>query len=60
MLHNKMQYRKTFRYKIKMWFYRLTFRDIKAYAQIVLDFTFEIIIGILGFVLVFIIPAIFH
>ena len=52
--------RKSWSYKIKMWFYRLTFEDIKHAVKIVLGIAFEFIIVFLGFVLIFIFPALFH
>ena len=52
--------RNSLSYKIKMWYYRLTFRDIKHAVKIVLGFVFEFIMVFLGFVLIFLIPALFH
>ena len=52
--------RKSWSYKIKMWFYRLTFRDIKCAVKVVSEFIFEFIMVFLGFVLIFLIPALFH
>ena len=52
--------RNSLKYKIKMWFRCLTLRDIKRYIDIGLSLLFEILIGILGFILIFIIPALFH
>ena len=47
-------------YKIKMWYYRLTFRDIKHMIKIICSFAFEFVIALLGFILFFIFPALFH
>lgn len=52
--------RKSISYKINMWVYRLTFQDMKKAIKIVLSYLFEIIIALLGFVIIFIFPAIFH
>ena len=52
--------RKSFQYKIKMWFYRLTFRDIEKFMQICGKCVIEIVIMILSFVLIFIIPHFFY
>lgn len=52
--------RKSWSYKIKMWFYRLTFEDIKKTANIICSFVFEFVIALLGFILLFLIPALFH
>ena len=60
MKHYKISYRKTWQYKIKMWLYRITFRDIKNGSKIFFDFVIEIIMAILGFILLFIIPAFLH
>ena len=59
-MKNKREYRKTLQYKIKMWFYRLTFRDIEKWVKMGLVFLFEIIISIFGFLMLFILPAFFH
>lgn len=47
-------------YKIKMWYYRLTFRNVKNYLKMCGLFIFEFIMAFLGFILIFIFPAIFH
>ena len=47
-------------YKIKMWYYRLTFGDIKNILKKVSSFVFEFIIAFLGFILFFVFPALFH
>ena len=57
---NDKKIRNSLKYKIKMWFYRLTFRDVKKGIKIFYETVFEIIILILSFLLLFIIPAFFH
>ena len=52
--------RNSLSYKIKMLYYRLTFRDIKRALKTGCSFAFEFIIGLLGFILFFIFPALFH
>ena len=52
--------RNSLKYKIEMWFYRLTFRDIVHGMKEIFNFTFEIVIAILGFIFIFIIPALLH
>ena len=47
-------------YKIKMWYYRLTFEDVKCMLKMIISFIFKFIIAFLGFILLFILPAIFH
>jgi hypothetical protein len=47
-------------YKIKIWFYQLTFRDIKKVSKICVNFIFEILTVLLIFLFIFIIPAIFY
>ena len=55
----KAKYRNTIQYKIKMWFLHLTFGDIIKWTKIVVNFILEILITILGFIVVFILPAFF-
>lgn len=51
-----MKKRRSLKYKIKMWFYRLTFQDFK-----ILFITIgKIIITFIGFLFLFILPHIFH
>lgn len=52
--------RKSWSYKIKMYYYRLTFRDIKLFGRKIFSFMFDFIIAVLGFVLIFVLPALFH
>lgn len=60
MRKNDWKIRNSLKYKIKMWFYRLTFRDIAHVMKEIFNFTFEIVIAILGFIFIFIIPALLH
>ena len=55
----KAKYRNTIQYKIKMWFLHLTFKDIIKWIKTVVNFMLEILIAILGFIVVFILPAFF-
>lgn len=52
--------RKKVFYKIKTWFYQLTFRDVKKISKIFGNFIFEILTVLLIFLFIFIIPAIFY
>jgi hypothetical protein len=52
--------RKKVFYKIKKWFYQLTFRDVKNISKICGNFIFEILTVFLIFLFIFIIPAIFY
>ena len=52
--------RNSLSYKVKMWFYRLTCRDIKYIVKIIFSFMLEFIIIFLGFISIFILPAFFH
>lgn len=47
-------------YKMKLWLYRVTFWDIVLDVKKFCLFLFEIIITLLGFLLIFIGPHIFH
>lgn len=52
--------RQSINYKIKFWFYRLTFRDIKDFINKIFSFSFEFITGALMFLVLFIIAALFR
>lgn len=56
-MKNKIWYRKTLRYKIKMWFYRLTFRDVENTTKKFFLMLFEIVISGLGFLILFLLPV---
>lgn len=60
MRKNDWKIRNSLKYKIEMWFYRLTFRDVKQGIKIIFNFMFEIIIAILGFIFIFVIPTLLH
>ena len=47
-------------YKIDMWFYRLTFRDVKNACKKVGNIAFEFIIALIGLLMICIFPALFH
>jgi len=60
MWHYNKKIRNSFNYKIKMWFLKVTFRDIIKYCKILFSWINEfIIIGII-FILIFILPHFFH
>lgn len=52
--------RQSISYKIKFWFYRLTFRDVCTGARSILSFVIEFIMCALLFGLLFIAPAFLH
>lgn len=52
--------RKSLSYKINMWFYRLTFQDIKKVIINIILTILEILMFMLTLSLIFIIPALFH
>lgn len=52
--------RKSFDYRIKMWFYRLTFKDITKALFIILSNVGLFITGLVLFLSIFILPAFFH
>jgi hypothetical protein len=52
--------RKSFDYRIKMWFYRLTFKDVKKIIWIALDNISLFIAGLILFFSLFLLPAFFH
>jgi len=52
--------RNSLRYKIKMWFFRLTFQDIQKGIKISWGFIIEILTAIIGFIFLFIVPALLH
>lgn len=56
----KAKYRNTIQYKIKMWFLHLTFTDVIKWVKITIKIIFDILMAILGFIVVFILPAFFH
>lgn len=60
MLRRDYKIRNSIQYKIQMWFYRLTFRDVKHAAKNTQIIIGEIIIAILGIIMLFIFPALFH
>lgn len=49
--------RNSFSYKIKMWFYRLTFRDVISTTKIVVISTINFIMVVLGFLILFFGPS---
>ena len=52
--------RKSLSYKINMWFYRLTFQDIKQVVTNIALTVLEILMTLLGFLIIFLLPALFH
>lgn len=51
--------RNSFSYKIKMWFYRLTFRDVILTSKIILISVINFIMVVLGFLIIFFGPSFF-
>lgn len=53
---NKKYCRTSLHYKVTMWFFRLTWSDVKRWV----DFIWSLIIGVLLFGMLLIFPHIFH
>lgn len=51
--------RNSFSYKIKMWFYRLTFRDVASMGKTAIISVINFIMLILGFLILFLGPSFF-
>jgi len=49
--------RNSFLYKIKMWFYRLTLRDVLSTSKIVIISIINFIMVVLGFLILFFGPS---
>jgi len=49
--------RNSFSYKIKMWFYRLTFRDVMSTSKIIIISVINFIMVVLGFLILFLGPS---
>lgn len=56
----KWRSRNRISYKVKNFFYRLTFWDIKKVLNNIIFILFEIITVVLGIAFIFIFPALFH
>ena len=52
--------RNSLSYKVNMWIYKLTYQDIKKTTKNIVAILLEIIMGVIGFILIFIFPALFH
>lgn len=51
--------RNSFSYKIKMWFYRLTFRDVTSMGKTAIISVINFVMLILGFLILFLGPSFF-
>ena len=61
MRRQDLRRRKTIWYKMKLWFLKVTFRDIIHIVKIIFSWAFEFVIMGLAFILLlFIIPHFFH
>jgi len=60
MMRKDMKRRKSLIYKIKFWFYRLTFRDIENGCRNIFSWIFEFVMCVLIFAMIFLVPAFFH
>ena len=60
MRRHSIKRRKSLIYKIKFWFYNLTFDDIKEYRKFCLEFVNEFLLVFAFLIIIFIIPAFFH
>jgi len=52
--------RNSLSYKFNMWIYQLTCQDVKKIIKNIIAILFEIIMGVIGFGLIVILPALFH
>jgi len=52
--------RNSLSYKFNMWIYQLTYQDVKKVIKNIITTLLEIIMGVIGFGLIFILPALFH
>jgi len=52
--------RNSFSYKINMWFYRLTFNDIKKIMSLISNYIFDSITLIIALLFLILFPAFFH
>ena len=52
--------RNSFGYKIEMWFLTVTFRDFIKYSKILFSWINEFVIITIIFILIFVLPHIFH
>lgn len=52
--------RNTLSYKIRMWFYRLTLEDVINVIKKIVYYTFNSIMLLLAFLMLFIFPHFFH
>lgn len=59
-MYKNMKKRRTLEYKMKLWFYKVTFRDVIDYVKAVLPFMVEIVMCALFLGLIFVVPALFH
>ena len=60
MYNRNFQKRHSLKYKIKMWFYCATREDYKMMLNKISNFVIEFLIGLIGFLFLFIFPALFH
>ncbi len=59
-MNKNVNRRKTLSYKIKLWFYKVTFRDMVDYVKKAVPFVVEFVMCALFFGLILLIPALFH
>lgn len=56
----KRRTRKSLSYRIRMWYYRLTFADVVNMGRKIIIIFLEILMAIVGFGFLVIFPALFH
>ena len=59
-VHVMKRSRNRFSYKVKMWFYNLTIKDIKKFIFLISNYIFESITAIIIFLFIILFPAFFH
>ena len=60
MRRNNWRRRKNIWSKMKIWFYHLTINDIKKGLRFGFNFVNEVLLVIAFFIIIFILPALFH
>lgn len=60
MMYKNMKKRQSIIYKMKFWFYRLTFRDVNIGVKMILNYVIEFVMCALIFGLIFLVPAFFY
>lgn len=60
MRYQDRKIRNSLRYKIKMWFLKVTFQDFITYCKTLFSWVNEFVIIAIVFILIFVLPHFFH